>query len=55
MSGRMGHASVYDPKTGLIYVEGGVTMKHGGNTAEITTELLTYNPLLHSWSRLSAR
>lgn len=50
VSGRMGHASVYNPETGLIYVEGGVI-----TNGEITSQLLAYNPETHFWSNLSAR
>ena len=43
--GRMGHSSVYDEQTGLVYVYGG----HAHNA--VSQELLIYDPLTHSWSR----
>ena len=53
ISGRMGHASVYDAGTGLIYVEGGVVFNE--DDKEIASQLLVYNPMTHLWSILSAR
>lgn len=54
MSGRMGHASVYDLETGLIFVEGGVILNNN-DMKEITTQLLAYNTVSHVWSSLNAR
>ena len=51
--GRMGHASVYNPDTGLIYVEGGVIQNSDGLSE--TTQLLEYDPVLHIWRNLSSR
>ena len=51
----MGHASVYNPETGLIYVEGGVILKPDDKGTETSSQLLTYNPVTHLWSKLSAR
>lgn len=47
---RLGHSSVYHPGTGLIYVYGGqVTF---GQSVGLNADLLTYDPLAHTWSRL---
>ena len=49
----MGHASAYDPETGLIYVDGG--MIPSGNGHIVTTQLLEYNPVSHVWRNLTSR
>lgn len=46
-SGRMGHSSVYDTETGLVYVYGGHTQK------EVSDELLVYDPVARSWFKRS--
>ena len=46
-SGRMGHSSVYDTETGLVYVYGGHIQ------SEVSDELLVYDPVAHSWSKRS--
>ena len=53
VSGRMGHASAYDPKTGLIYVEGGITQS--GGRSGVTADLLQYDPVLHIWRNFTSR
>lgn len=44
---RMGHSSVYDTETGLVYVYGGHTQK------EVSDELLVYDPVARSWFKRS--
>ena len=40
--GRLDHSSVYDAETGLIYVFGGMSVQE-------SSELLTYDPVQHTW------
>ena len=47
--GRMGHSSVYSLETGLIYVYGG---REGENLLD---QVLVYDPITYTWSRLTRR
>ena len=51
--GVMGHASAYDPETGLIFVDGG--MIKSGNRYVVTAHLLEYDPVSHIWRNLTSR
>ena len=55
-AGRMGHSSVYDPESGLVYVYGGQRWRLGSSRqVDLTDELLVYDPFIHTWSQLTAR
>ena len=43
--GRMGHSSVYDSESGMVYVYGGQL----GDS--VSSDLLVYDPLAHHWSK----
>lgn len=53
VTGLMGHASAYDPETGLIYVDGGVIQS--GSKYVVATCLLEYDPVSHIWRNLTSR
>ena len=43
--GRMGHSSVYDEETGLVYVYGGHVRSN------VSHDLLVYDPVTRYWSK----
>lgn len=53
VTGLMGHASAFDPETGLIYVDGGIIK--GDDRYVVTTHLLEYDPVSHIWRNLTSR